>query len=80
MPIADTLRQRWSAWQRGGAICSEMEAASIFIVASVLGVRAGAVVDIHGLDQAGEPSRADASLDRLLDTAVDAMGRLIAQG
>ena len=49
MPIADELKQRWHAWVAGGALCSEMEAATLFVVASVLGVRAGGVMRISGL-------------------------------
>ena len=41
MPIADDLARRWKAWMAGGAICSEMEAATLFIVAATLGARAG---------------------------------------
>ena len=39
MPVASRLAERWTAWMGGGAICSEMEAASLYIVASVLRVR-----------------------------------------
>ncbi|QMU97121.1 nucleoside phosphorylase [Microbacterium esteraromaticum] len=42
MPMARRLQERWSAWMAGGAICSEMEAAALYIVASTLRVRAGA--------------------------------------
>ena len=42
MPVEPWLTARWRAWTAGGAICSEMEAAALYVVASVLGVRAGA--------------------------------------
>ena len=44
MPLASRLMQRWHAWVAGGAVCSEMEAASIFVVSSILGVRAGGIM------------------------------------
>ena len=78
MPLAAHLAQRWQAWTRGGAICSEMEAAALFIVASVLGVRAGAIVTIHPLhDGRPEVAVAEPPLDPLIDAALDAMTELI---
>ena len=44
MPMAEQLQARWSAWVAGGALCSEMEAATLFVVSSVLGKRAGALM------------------------------------
>lgn len=78
MPVAARLAERWEAWTRGGAICSEMEAAALFIVASVLGVRAGAIVTIHPLhDGRPEVAPLEPPLDVLIDTAVSAMTELI---
>lgn len=48
MPIAPRLHERWSAWMAGGALCSEMEAATLFIVASTLRVRGGGVMLVYG--------------------------------
>jgi len=78
MPVSARLAERWDAWTRGGAICSEMEAAALFVVASVLGVRAGAIVTIHPLDD-GRPQVAvvEPPLDQLIDAAVGAMTELI---
>ena len=78
MPVSARLAERWDAWTRGGAICSEMEAAALFVVASVLGVRAGAIVTIHPLDD-GRPQVAvvEPPLDELIDAAVGAMTELI---
>ncbi|MEW6717418.1 MAG: uridine phosphorylase [Chloroflexota bacterium] len=44
MPLAEKLENRWKAWVAGGAICSEMEAAAIFIIASIHRKRAGGVM------------------------------------
>jgi uridine phosphorylase len=62
--------QRWRAWQVGGALCSEMEAAGIYIVASVLRARAGGVAMVH----AKEPMP---PLDILLKVAVEGVRNLI---
>jgi uridine phosphorylase len=78
MPVVSRLTERWEAWSRGGALCSEMEAAAVFVVGAVLGVRTGAVVTVHPLDDgrpevACEPPR----IDLLIGSAVDAMTELI---
>lgn len=44
MPLSAQLAERWKAWTAGGAICSEMEAAAIFILCSIYRKRAGGVM------------------------------------
>jgi uridine phosphorylase len=70
MPVANRLLERWRAWELGQAVCSEMEAAAIFIVASMLKVRAGGVMVVHAGDQVP-------TLDKLLHTAVQGVRELI---
>lgn len=50
MPLASHLEERWKAWEAGGAICSEMEAAAIFILSSIYRKRAGGVMMVIGSD------------------------------
>jgi len=42
-PVSYELEQKWEAWKRLGCKASEMESAALFIIASYLKVRAGAV-------------------------------------
>ena len=72
MGVANELIARWRAWEIGGAICSEMEASALFVIASMLRVRAGGVMMVH----AKEPMP---PLDILLETAVGALRELIAK-
>ena len=44
MPNGDWLHQRWKAWEKSGVMASEMETAALFIVSSIRGARAGAVM------------------------------------
>ena len=44
MPIASELQNKWEAWIRIGALTSEMESATLFIVGSTRRVRVGAVL------------------------------------
>lgn len=81
MPIASTLRERWAAWIAGGAICSEMEAATLFTVASIARVRAGGVMVMVGNPDMSaaelEASLEGFTLDGLIDTSVEALRLLI---
>lgn len=82
MPVAKRLQDRWSAWMAGGAICSEMEAAALYIVASTLRVRAGGIMMIAGhWDQSPMTPEEEAStaLEPLLASAIAGMRELIAR-
>jgi uridine phosphorylase len=80
MPIANRLHERWAAWIAGGALCSEMEAATLYIVASTLRIRAGGIMMVGGHpDQrpmtAEEVARCD--LDLVIRTAIEGLKVLI---
>lgn len=80
MPVAKRLEERWAAWMAGGAICSEMEAATQYVVASTLGVRAGGVMMIAGHpDQRPmtDEERDLLDLDLAIRTAVEGLKVLI---
>jgi len=72
MGVASNLLNRWRAWEIGGALCSEMESSALFVIASMLRVRAGGIMAMHGK----EPMP---PLDNLLDTAVQALREIIAE-
>jgi uridine phosphorylase len=81
MPVADQLLSRWKAWTAGGVLCSEMEAAAIFVVSSILKKRAGGVMLVIGNDAlqplpAGEHARRT-DLGPLIRTAIEAVKTLI---
>lgn len=44
MPVSYELHQKWEAWKKAGALGSEMESATLFIVAATLRVRCAAVL------------------------------------
>jgi uridine phosphorylase len=87
MPVNHRLLQRWQAWVAGGAICSEMEASTIFVLSSIYRKRAGGVMLIYGEDL-GDPQLTDAEravkealfdVQRAVQTAVEALNVLIVQ-
>ena len=43
MPAAGELLYKWDAWKKAGVLASEMESGALFVIASILGARAGAV-------------------------------------
>jgi uridine phosphorylase len=81
MPVAAHLKASWDAWVRAGVLASEMECATVFVVAATRGVRAGAVlVCVNETPLTREmPPPSDLPLADLLDTGVDAVRRLIAR-
>lgn len=46
MPVSYELINKWEAWKRLGVLASEMESATLFTVASALGVRCGSVFSV----------------------------------
>jgi uridine phosphorylase len=80
MPVAVELQTRWEAWIRSGVLASEMECATLFVVVALRRARAGAVlVCVNETPLTREmPPPSELPLDALLDTAVDAVRRLIA--
>ncbi len=44
MPIGYDLNNKWDAWVKAGCLASEMESAALYIVAQVLGAKAGCVL------------------------------------
>jgi len=68
--VSEKLLDRWRAWEIGGAICSEMEASAIFVIASMLKVRAGGIMAMHGEGEFG-------SLEPLIETAIVGVRELI---
>ncbi len=83
MPISDDLARRWKAWVGGGAISSEMESATLFIVAATLRARAGGIMVCAGspsmTHEEAAASMKDFSIDPVIDTAVHGLRLLIAR-
>jgi|TARA_B100001964_G_scaffold198035_1_gene223432 uridine phosphorylase len=55
MPLAGMLKERWQAWVQGGVLCSEMEAAALFVIARTIGKRAGGLMVAGGTHDGLEP-------------------------
>lgn len=74
MPVYEELKFKWDCWKKGGVLASEMESAALFVIASVLGVRAGTV--LHTI---WNQERRDAGLDNPISHDVDEPIRIAIQ-
>jgi uridine phosphorylase len=50
-PDSDQIAQRWHAWRAAGVLATEMEAAALFVIASLRRVAAGAIFVVVGKDR-----------------------------
>lgn len=84
MPVAAELNTRFEAWRRLGVLCSEMETATVLVVAAgALGARAGSVLAVAGnrhtgehLDRPGVREQRDRAVNDAIECAVDAIREL----
>ena len=78
MPMARALREDLDLWRRAGVVASDMESATLMIVAALRGLRAGTILLCVDEVEAGEIHHLDPGLmEGLLCVAVDAVCRLI---
>ena len=78
MPVRDQLLNRWEAWKQGGAICSEMEAAAIFVLSSIYRKRAGGIMLIAANQESDEPDLEPVhDVTSLIETSIEAVKILI---
>lgn len=81
MPVSAELEQKWNAWLGCGALASEMESATLFIVAAVRRVRIGSILLVLGNQTRRSMGLEDVQVHdthACVKTAVAAMRLLIA--
>ena len=78
MPLQALYGDRPDAmWARANVLCAEMEAAALFVVSSIRGLRAGCVLSVVNATGEGEIPSGAPPLDRLIATAIEALCVLI---
>lgn len=80
MPVKDELKNKWDAWCACGALASEMESATLYIVAAVRKVRIGTVLLVLGNQTRRALGLEDIQChdtEQSVKVAVDAIARLI---
>ena len=81
MPVSADLLQKWDAWLKCGALASEMESATLYVVAAVRRVRIGTVLLVLGNQTRRAMGLEDIQVhdtSACIDVAVGALRRLIA--
>lgn len=82
MPTEDELKSKWKAWQRAGAVGSEMESATLYVVASVRRMRAATVLLLcRNIEREKLTGLTDTDWEtaHAIETAVEAIRMLIKQ-
>lgn len=81
MPVSYELINKWEAWKKLGVLASEMESATLFVVANALGARCGSVLNVIWNQErkaAGYNEPDDLDTDRGIRVAVRAIEKLTA--
>lgn len=79
-PVSYELNNKWSAWLKGGCLASEMESATLYIVAASLGMKAGCVLHTvwnQEREKAGLGNPRGESTENAAKAAVNALKALI---
>lgn len=80
MPVAYDLEHKWQAWIKAGVLCSEMETASLFTVASVLKMKAAAVLLVvwnQEKERKGLAQETSFDVDKQIFVAIRAISNII---
>ena len=83
MPVSYELIHKWEAWKELGVLASEMESATLFVVASSLGVKCGSVLNVIWNQErkaAGLIDTDNFDTERGIRVAVRALSKLIEYG
>ena len=76
LPVAQEMRGKRAAWRAGGALASEMETSTLFILGSMLRLRAGSICLVASSHDAATrltPAEAAELVDKVIIAALDAL-------
>ncbi len=76
MPVADYLLNRWKAWVQGGAVCAEMESATLLTLGAIYRLRTGSITLI-AINQARPEWGVVTDTEPMIKVAVEAIKGLI---
>lgn len=80
-PVGPELLYKWDAWIKCGALCSEMESSTLFIVGDYLRARTGAILLVVANQERakkGFPNPQAHDMDIVYRTSIEALKELIA--
>ena len=76
LPVAREMRAKRAAWRAGGALASEMETSTLFVLGSMLRLRTGSiclVASSHDASTRLTPAESAALVDKVITAALDAL-------
>ena len=80
MPVSYELENKWEAWIKAGALCSEMETASLYTVSSTLRIKAAAILLViwnQEREKKGLPQEKDFDVNKEIFVAIKAISNII---
>jgi len=80
MPISYELENKWEAWIKAGALCSEMETAALYTVSSVLRIKAAAILLViwnQEKEKRGLSQNQDFDVDKEIFVTIKALTNII---
>ncbi len=79
-PVAQDLLYKWDAWIKCGALCSEMESSTLFIVGNYLRLRTGAIMLVVANQERAKKGLSNPQvhdMDKVYQTTIEAFKQLI---
>jgi len=76
LPVAQEMRSKRAAWRAGGALASEMETSTLFLLGSMLGIRTGSICMVassHDASTRLTPEESADLIDKVIIAALDAL-------
>ena len=80
MPVSYDLETKWEAWKDLGALCSEMETATLYIISSYLKIRSAAILTVvwnQEQKKKGISQEKNFDTNKEIEVAVNALKKLI---
>lgn len=80
MPVSYELENKWEAWIKAGTLCSEMESAALYTIASTLKLKASAVLLViwnQEKEKRGISQETNFDVERAIHVAIKAISNII---
>jgi uridine phosphorylase len=72
LPTQRQWENKWEIWHRSGALCTEMESSTLFIVGQVRGLKTGAILSVIGETRDGEVKIKKIGVEDAIKSALEA--------
>lgn len=78
-PLLEENQTKWKIWQRANTLTTSMESAALFIIGTLRKVRVGEVLSVASMPENGHPIVHADSVERAIQTAIEAIRILKSQ-